>query len=87
MPDEGLWFIRQGTKHDPLGAWEVWFRPVREGERLHGHFPTRHQAQTVVDALNELSRKGIQPDPAPHQDATKQADGDEGTTDVGEGFE
>lgn len=87
MTDQGLWFIREGANDDPLGKWEVWFRPVRAGERLHGHFPTRHQALTVVESLNELSRRGIQPDPGPHQEATQQADGDSGTTEVGEGFE
>ena len=65
MSEDGLWFIREGAKHDLLGKWEVWFRPVREGERKHGNFPTRHQALEVVTALNELSRRGIRPEPDP----------------------
>jgi len=63
MIDEGKWFIRKSREANPLGAWELWFQPVRDHERKHGNFPTRHQAQTVVDALNTLSFQGIRPDP------------------------
>lgn len=77
MPDEGLWFIREGVERDRLGKWEVWFRPVREGERKHGNFPTRHQALEVVTALNQLSRHGIRPDPDTGPDRAGRAEPEE----------
>ena len=56
--EEGLWFIREGMEQGPLGKWEVWFRPVRSGERRHGNFPTREQAVEVAHLLNDMGRRG-----------------------------
>jgi len=65
MTEHGLWFIREGAARDDLGKWEVWFRPLHSPERRHGNFHTRDQGLEVVNALNELSRRGPRRPPDP----------------------